>query len=262
MKIKSGYILVIILCLIPLIRWLMIMPLNFRFSNYFNVMTSFGQIAALVGMVLFSINFILSSRFTFLENLFGGMNRAYIAHHLIGGLAFLFLMVHPLFLGLSYLSISVKSAALFFLPGEDWVINLGISALLLLMSLLFITYYLDLPYQLWKLTHKFLGLAFIFGFLHSIYIPSDISRDPILGIYMNTVTIAGLSVYLTRSLLSRYFIKKHRYILKRVNLLPNKTVEMELLPVLHGISYIPGQFVFINFDKSPIKNESHPFSIR
>ncbi|KKS46516.1 hypothetical protein A3J20_05145 [Candidatus Gottesmanbacteria bacterium RIFCSPLOWO2_02_FULL_42_29] len=259
--ISKGYLIIVILALLPVARWLVIIPLKYRFSNFYNSATSIGQLMSLPGMVLFSLNLILGSRWKFLEDLFGGMNRVYIAHHLIGGLTLILLIFHPLFLGLSFLTVSLNRAALFFLPGENWAINLGIGALLLLMALLILTFYVELPYEIWRFTHKFLGIAFFLGSLHALFIESDISRDTILRNYFMVIIAAGTGAYVFRSLLGKFFIPRHRYLLKKINPLPGQITELEMEPVKESMSYLPGQFIFVNFISAKVKNEKHPFSI-
>ena len=88
-----GVVCVTILAAIPAVIWFTMEPLAFRFGSFAPTMTSFGQLASLVGMALFSINFALSGRFKFLEKYFNGLNRMYIIHHLIGGLALVLLLL-------------------------------------------------------------------------------------------------------------------------------------------------------------------------
>jgi hypothetical protein len=134
-----------------------------------SALTSIGQLTALVGMIVFAWSLILSTRIKLFEDYFKGMNGVYIAHHLLGGISFILLMIHPISLALTYLPISYRATALFLLPHEDWTVNLGIASLLCMMALLILTYYVEIPYHFWKFTHKFLGLAFFIGGLHSFF---------------------------------------------------------------------------------------------
>ena len=60
------------------------------------------QALGLSGMAMFALNLVLSARLKWLESIFGGMNKIYIAHHILGGLAFILLLLHPLFLSDPY----------------------------------------------------------------------------------------------------------------------------------------------------------------
>lgn len=256
-----GYVIIFILCLLPIFRWLTLIPPPYRFSGLYNSMTSLGQIMGLIGVVLFASSMVLSTRWRLLESFFTGMNRVYIAHHIVGGLAFIFLMVHPLILASAYLSVSFKSAALFLLPGQDWAINVGMAALLSMMALLILTYYVELPYQIWLFTHKFLGAAFFLGALHSLFVPSDVSRDPILRWYILAIASLGLYGYLYRSVLGRFFVKRYPYTVDEVDTLSGNVYEIRMLPAHEAMRFEPGQFVFVSFSGTGVKREVHPFSL-
>ncbi len=145
-------------------------PLESFFVNKYETYLYLGQVSGLLGMTLFSINLILAARIKFLENLFKGLNEEYKRHHQIGGISFILMMVHPVFLLFSRMTISLNYARNLVIPGNDFNIDLGIISLLLIMSLLVVTFYTKLPYQIWRLTHKFTGVVFIVAVFHSFLI--------------------------------------------------------------------------------------------
>lgn len=249
------------LSVIPTIIWLTMMPLRLRFGSLYAGLTSLGQLMSLTGMPLFAVSLFLSGRFKFLEDYFGGMNRVYIVHHIIGGTAFLFLMAHPLFLAVTRAMISFKKAAFFFLPSADWSINFGIIAFYSLMLLLILTYYVKLPYQVWRLTHKFLGASFFFGGLHVFFINSDVARNYLLKYYILGISTISLAVYVYRTLLFSRLVKRYDYIVDEVRALNEDNWEIVLSPKEESIHYIPGQFIFIGFEGPGVSDEIHPFSI-
>lgn len=261
-KYNFGWIVAITLSLFPLVLWYMLVqPVSYRFINPGTTLTSLGQMTALVGLVLYSISFCLSTRAFFVEEWFGGMNRAYIAHHIIGGSAFVLLMLHPLLLSGKYATVSLRAAALFLLPGTDIAINFGIAALMTMMALLIITFFIKLTYQVWLFTHKFLGVAFLLGSIHSFLIPSDISRDPFLRVYMLAFIGIGLASFIYRTLLGRTLVRRYHYEVTSVRRHTATVVEIELAPLTgKTMHYLPGQFVFISFPGTKL-SETHPFSI-
>lgn len=262
-KIKNnlGYILAVFFSLLPVLFWMMTETFPYKFSDPSSVWQSLGQVTGLAGTAMFSISLILGSRLKILEKLFNGMNRVYIAHHLFGGLAFLLLLIHPLLLAVSYVLVSFHNAAVFLLPNSDWAINLGKISLLFLMSLLIVTYYVDLPYQIWRFTHKFLGFVFFLGGIHMYFVPSDVARDHRLQIYMISISVIGLTLYLYRTVFGRFFIKKVTYMVTGVRKINDTIVELDMLPEAEPLKFEPGQFIFISFKDRPDLNETHPFSI-
>lgn len=57
-----------------------------------------SQYISLIGTVLLSLSFVLGSRAKILDKIFGGLDRVIKMHHIIGGIAFVLLLHHPLFL--------------------------------------------------------------------------------------------------------------------------------------------------------------------
>jgi len=261
-KNNLGWLIIIFLSLLPIIFWYFSKPIiSARFVNSTVALTSLGQITGLVGMAMFSLTLILSSRLKFLENYFGGLNKIYITHHLFGSTAFILLLFHPLILAGKFAQVSIRSAALFLLPSSDWPINFGIIALLLMMILLVLTFFIKLPYQIWKFSHKFLGFAFFFAALHSFFIPSDISRDPILRIYILALAGMGIIAFIYRAVLAKFFVRYFEYSVEKVKILAENVVEIIMSAKGKRINFTPGQFVFVSFAGNNISTEPHPFSI-
>lgn len=258
---KTGWTLLLFFSFVPVVIWYLMPNTAYRYASVEMVTTSLGQVTGLVGLVMFALSLFLSMRHRWFEPFFGGMNNVYIAHHQLGGIAFFLLLLHPLFLVYSYAKTSFAAGFLFLFPGEDWTVNVGIAALLLLMSLLIITYWADLPYQLWRFTHKFLGIALVLGAVHGMMVSSDVSRTPLLWWYM--VGICGLGVigFVYRSVLGRFLVPRYAYTLQKIVSLGSGIVELHLVPESeHWIHFVPGQFLFITFG-SRGGFETHPFSI-
>ncbi len=257
----TGWIIIVILSIIPLIIWSMLMPFNLRFSSPYGAFTSFGTTASLIAMPLFSISFFLSGRYRFLEDFFGGMNKVYVAHHITGGIAFILLMLHPLFLAVTRAMISWKTAAEFFLPSPDWGLNFGIISLAVLMLLMVFTYFIKLKYYIWHFTHKFMGVAFGFGILHVLLIDSDVSVSPSLKWYLLILAMIGLIVYSQRTLFGSSLVKRFTFTVIAVEQVHPEVWNIRLRDTSEKFNYLPGQFVFVKFYGQDISDEIHPFTI-
>lgn len=276
----GGWIIIVVLCALPVVRWFSLNPPNESFVNFSVAISSLGQIAGLAGFMLYAINLVLSMRKRWLEGLFGGLNRVYIAHHLTGGLALVLLLFHPVFLALQYIELSalstLRDAAHFLIPRslhfdvsyyevqEAVAINNGIIAFIGMVGLLFLTFFVKLPYRIWVFTHKFLGVAFIFAGLHTIMVSSDVYRDAPLKVYFIIWTLIGFSAFVYRSIMGNMFIRRAPYKVAQVQTLPGNVVAIALDPVARPIDFKPGQFVFVRFlwvEEDGISSELHPFSI-
>lgn len=256
-----GWLTILLLALLPVVRWATLLLLNYRFFNLSATMTSLGQIAGLVGMTMFSISLILGARLKILDRYFYGLDKVYQNHHIIGAAAFSLLLFHPLFLVFKYINFSLREAALFFLPSSDWARNFGIISLFFMIVLLVLTLYIQLKYQRWKLSHKFLVFVFVFAVLHSFYATSDISRDNILRAYILGLAAVGLAAGFWRSFLSKFFNKNFEYEVVKLTALRPDIFQIEMSSENRVMKFEPGQFIFVSFASRGVSAESHPFSI-
>lgn len=255
-----GVSLIILFALVPGVLWL---PYASA-ANTESLFLSIGQVLALTGSVLLSINFVLSGRFKFLEPVFAGLNQIYIVHHIVGAAAFILLMYHPVFISLSYFQVSgLKAVIKFLLDFSDIPILFGKLALTVIITLLIITFFVrpKIPYQIWKLTHKFMGLGLFLASLHILLIPSTVSVNLPLKIYILTFATLGLAAYTYRVLLYKYLVKRYLYKVISAVKINKEVVEVILSPIEKAISHLPGQFIFIKFKSPGITGEVHPFSL-
>ena len=261
LKKKLGLSISFILIIFPIYLWTLRMPLSMRFFDFNTITTSFGQLTGILGMAMLTIVIILSSRLKFLEKYFGGLDKVYFLHHFLGGLSLVFLLFHPVVLVLKFVKISLHTAALFFLPVNSGAVDFGIFALFFLILLLVFTFFTKFSYRTWKITHKFLGLAFFFAILHIFVVPSDISLFLPLTIYMGFLVLLGLSAFFYRTLFGKYLIKKLIYKVDEVNKLNDKVIEIVMSTKGERLKYQAGQYIFISFRNGGVSKDIHPFSI-
>jgi predicted ferric reductase len=260
LKLNKGWIIVFLLLTIPILLWIITPKIDFPFSSLQNSLASLGEIFGLLGIVMFSINFILATRLHFIEKLFNGLNNVYKKHAFLGQLAFILLLFHPLLLLTRYAS-NFKEAFSFLFLSDLWARNFGIFALWMMIFLIILTLYLKPKYNIWKITHKFFGLALFFGALHVYLIPSYIMNNPILKIYVLGFAILGLVAFFYKTVFGNYLIKKYSYVVESIKRLNENIIEISLKPKDEHIQYNPGQFIFISFKQKNLSHESHPFSI-
>lgn len=256
-----GLIVILLAITTPLILWLFFSNIQDKFDSLKQILTSLGQITALLGMIMFSITLVLSARVKFLEPYLGGQSKAYVNHHYLGATAFIFLLMHPLFLGLKFFLISPKDAFEFFMPWlQSNAVLYGSIALFFMITALFFTFYKKLPYEWWRKTHRFLGLAFFFGGIHAFLIGSDISKILPLKIYMAVFIFLGITALLYRVVLKKILVKTYRYEIDVVNRINNNIYEINLIPKGEKIKYKAGQYAFVGFTSSFLPKEVHPYS--
>ncbi|MEI6580643.1 MAG: ferric reductase-like transmembrane domain-containing protein [bacterium] len=263
MKIRKNLplIVIIILAWIPIKIWFSMEPVSIRFFDLNSTMTSLGQITGLLGMILFSINLILSNRSHFFDKFFSGLHIFYDHHKWLGAVSFSLLLFHPLFLVVKYITISINSAALFLLPGTNFAITMGIIALGLMIILLVATLYMKIKYHIWRFSHKFMVVVFIFAILHTLFISSDVSNNMFLRYYIFVFAILGLISGAYRSFFRVFFNKDHEFKVVGINTPSDNVTEIEIEPRNSKMEFFPGQFIFIRFVEVGVSSEPHPFSI-
>lgn len=248
--------------LVPFGLWVSTIRTPFWFDAS-STFRSLGLLAGVMGASLFSLNFILSARLSWIEEALRGLPRVYTFHHYIGIIALILLLTHPLGLGLQYLPYSLELAVAFFLPDfTDIPKLLGMIALVIVATLLWITLFVRIAYHRWKFSHQWLGLALFIASFHVFLIPGHLDGASQLRYYMLSIMLLGLTTYTYRTLLGRWLVRRTAYRVANVKN-QQQVTEITLDPVGKPISYLPGQFIFLRISSSSgkISQEMHPFSI-
>ncbi|MGV8171702.1 MAG: ferredoxin reductase family protein [Candidatus Woesearchaeota archaeon] len=230
--------------------------------DYTSIAHTIGQIAGLVGMTMFALSFVLSTRLRFIEYLFDGLDKVYPVHSVLGATSLILLLMHPIFLVMTYIPNNIKLAAKYLLPGGLISVDFGIFALLGMIILLIITLYSKWKYHVWKFSHEFLGVAFILAVIHVLLVRDSVARDNIFNgylIYAAIVSIIGITAFVYSFLLRTNFLGV-KYKIKKITIM-NECYEIILTPNNKGIHFKSGQFIFVKFHNAKIGKESHPFSI-
>jgi predicted ferric reductase len=254
---NMGRLLILYLCLVTVNIYLLSKPDLASLAS--QPYRSLSQIISLTGTTLLCLSFVLAGRFRFIENLFGGMDKMYKTHHAVSGIAFVLLINHPILLILQ--SLPNRAAAMtYIIPGTNLSYTFGICALSLMISLLIITLYIDLPYHIWKKTHEYFGLVLILASVHIFLISSDVSRYLPLRFYMLTLIALGLISYLYKRFVYGRFGPRYLYTIADMKKYRD-VMELTLSPRSKKMIYTPGQFAFLSVANAAISHEEHPFSI-
>ncbi len=256
-KPQIGWTIIFAILLIGISLWILSKPAGFSLAD--DPWKYLGQLTGILGTILLSIEYLLSTRAKFIEKIFGGLDRSYVAHRLIGGIGFVLILYHPFFLSFDSSSL-LSGLMLHFLPGEVLSYNLGIFALYAYTALIFLTVYVRLPYNTWKKTHTFMGVPLVIAAYHILTIGSDMENYLPLEIFILTLVSIAICSYLYKRFLYGRFSGQHKYKLEKINTL-GEIVEINLKPVGAPMQFIAGQYVFIKFTSNEVAPELHPFSI-
>ncbi len=265
MKTKTiiGWTLLLIISIIPIFLWLSFGPGTVDLQGYDHLTHSLGELFGLVGMTMFALTFVLSTRIDFIEDIFGGLDKVYIAHAILGGTALVLILFHPIFLVLKFIPGAIDRAATYLLPSSYWSVNFGIIALLGMILLLIITLFTKMKYHRWKFTHEFLGLMFFLAVLHIILVRNTISQDNIFDgyyWYAGIVSIIGLAAFGYSLFIKGRILKNAVYKIRNLKR-KGDFFEITMSPEHKPMAYKSGQFIFLRFYNKKLSSESHPFSI-
>ncbi len=115
-------------------------------------------------------------------------------------------------------------------------------------------------YDGWKRLHRFIGIFFILGFIHSLTVKA---LDALVAItWVQMFFILGAVSYLYTEIFGRFFKKYVPYQVEAVKHPNASTTEVTLRAKQRPIQkQRAGQFLFVHFPQDQILNESHPFTI-
>lgn len=256
MKHTIGNLVIIASVILTVLVWFVFPPHNDGTDPTF-VRRYAGEILGSIVIVLLSFSLFLSTRSKWAEPYFGGLDRMYITHRRTSTTAFLLLFVHLLTVPISINDMRIGN-------------YLAIIAFIGIVSIVLVTLAPRVPflskfltgdtYDGWKRLHRFIGIFFILGFIHSLTVKA---LDALIAItWVQMFFILGTVSYLYTEIFGRFFKKYVPYTVEAVKHPNGATTEVTLRPRKNPIKkQRAGQFLFVHFPQDRILNESHPFTI-
>lgn len=255
MRITGPVLVGLMVVLAALLGWQTYLP--------FGADTALGISLGAASLAAMSVTLMLATRPRFLEPLFGGLDRMYVVHKWLGITALALMIGHDAFE--PELDRVVRETNL-----GEFASDLGELAFNGLIGLILISWIkripftrLELPWPLWRFTHRFTGLLFAFAAFHQLAIDKPAGLDPSLDLYLDVLSVAGILAWLYTQFVALR-IRPRPY--EVVDVSRHATVtELELRPAgssLLGSSmqWRPGQFAFVSATGAGM-SESHPFTI-
>lgn len=218
--------------------------------------TSSSQILSLIAVVLMAWSLVLATRLSIFEDWFGGLDKVMRAHHLLGAVALVLIINHPLFLVVEALP-NKEAAARYVWLSNNVSYNWGVGALYGLIIVLALTLVVRLPYHFWLKTHDLIGLVWIGATVHILTVNSDVSffaplRGWIIGVLAGGMAAYGYKVFFYNMMAKKYDYKVREK--KDKGMVQEVFLEAEK----ERVKFSPGQFVFVAFES---EKEKHPFTI-
>jgi predicted ferric reductase len=208
-----------------------------------------GKILALVGFVLILLQYVLSSRIRLIERRVG-LDKLFSIHKRVGVLALAFVFFHPILLFVSN-----------GLQGYDLLLKVvGTLALLILLvaaaaAILYAR--LRLRYETWKNIHRASYAIFPLGFVHSLFLGSDLHASPIKMLWF---VLAGIYVVVLVCKIWNWSCVR-MYPFEVAEVLKETHDTWSLYFAGKDPYYKPGQFMIIQLIRDGEVSEPHPFTI-
>ena len=208
----------------------------------------FSQYLGMSALIAMAISQTIATRIAPVEWIFGGLDRAYVLHKWLGIGALVAILLHDTFdaemtgLGRESLLSEVAETA-------------GEIALYGFLILIVVTLATFVPYHLWRWTHRLMGLFFLFGAFHFLFILKPFAVGDPLGLYVAAFCVLGIAAFAWRLLRAR--MRPSRPYQVAAIEKTGGAVAITMTPTGRALRYRPGQFAFAGFGAST----PHPFTI-
>ena len=224
-------------------------------SPTIETITTAQSLAELVGglaLVGFAWVFLISTRWSAIDRLFHGQDKAYVAHKWFAVISVVLAFTHMVVI---HRATSARFA-------EVTILNhLGRPSLILFVFLTTVALIgKKLKYEPWKMIHKLMVIPYVIGLAHYYGSTSfGIGFQTGLSAWMNLVNLVGVGSIIYTILLYLHLGFRYRYAVSEVKLLTPSTIEITGVAIGKPLSYRPGQFAFVRFPCHHFN--SHPFTI-
>ena len=211
--------------------------------------------SGVIALVFMAMASLLGSRWTWLEDVFGGLDRVYEVHKWLGVWALVLASVHLVFKAGAP---GWETASILPLP-PYWTRLVRQLSYVALVVIVLLALNRKIPYGQWRWWHKLSGPLFVVVVLHWLSFKSPIALGSPAGLWLAACAAFGLAGAAWKLLLYPFLAPHAEYTLVRVE--PGvASVRLELEPVGRGVPFEAGQFAFLRFLHAGLR-EPHPFTI-
>jgi len=241
-KLKFIKVIYFIFLLIP--AFLILSPEKKTSPSY-----QMGQLSGALAITMLSIQFVLSSRFKFLEKSVG-YDKIIKLHSQNARFMLLFVLIHPLFLFSAITPFTL----------DYWQGKLALLLLLIVATTSIYSDKLKINYENWKVIHKLTYLIVFLGFFHSFTEGSDIvSQSPFYYWWLFLMFLVIVSV---AHRFKKLYFNKNIYEVVDIRKETNSVRTVSLRPLRGKLfNYNPAQFAFVTFYSDALPKEEHHFTI-
>ncbi|WP_244563734.1 ferric reductase-like transmembrane domain-containing protein [Ensifer aridi] len=225
--------------------------------NYTKIGTFLSLQAAILAFVLMALSQFMAARPRFVESMFGGLDKLYVAHRRIGYAVLALILVHylktPDFKGL-FLNKELNDLAREFGTYAFY----ALCALITLSIVKWIPLIkVSIPYNVWYITHRFVGFAFAALAFHQFFIKKPFDQSEPIALVINCFAALGMASFAYTQALAHF--RKRDYRVISVVQHPSATI-VTAKPMGRPLKLARGQFAILHA-RRPELREPHPFTV-
>lgn len=262
MKKISGILFVVCSFVVTYVFWLFVEPIK-----PIPVAMQYSQLIAIFALVGFAwVNFI-STRHSFIDKWFNGLDRSYIYHKYLSIISLIMVVIHNILIDVGkrarFSQVMTTGATQGARPEKNPFVWIGSISMWLFIALIIIALLArKLNYERWKLIHKAMFVPYIIGIAH-YYGSSDyaVFGIDLFSIFVNIINFVGIvSVIYSIFIYERSSFKYH-FKVKKLEYVAKGMLEITGSAVGHSMRFLPGQFAFLKLKGKENNFPSHPFTI-
>lgn len=262
---------VLLLFVISILAYALSPSLNYllNVSNFYGFRIQLMYITGTMGIIFMSVAVIISARLSFVNKIFGGLDKAYDVHRITAAIGFflgvfhlLLKLANNLLIDLKILEAPAKSVN----PLKGFILDLYNAcyaylepAFYIMIVVVLIALVKAVPYYYFRITHKLIPVLYLFIAFHSFMAPFRSSwQFTIGGSIMHIIIILGaicafITIFNLTGIMHRYKAN-----VKSKKIFGDNIIQLELEMTDANCQYNHGQFVFLKFSHTM---EAHPFSV-
>jgi predicted ferric reductase len=216
---------------------------------------AFGLFVGASSILLMAWSFVLAVRLPFLEPLFGGLDRMYRVHRWAGTLAvvamFLHIRAEPDIRG------GFRGAAESIAESAEELAGVAEIVLYVLIAASLVRW---MPYRWWRLSHKLLGVPYLFACFHFFTAEKPYANGSVWGWWFGAWMLVGALAWVHRVVVRDVVSPGRRHVVTSATR-SGDTLELLLAPADgRPLGHRVGQFAFVKL-QVPGMREPHPFTI-
>lgn len=247
--------------------WLISGKMLLERPNLDTIYIILGRITGLLAVYLILLQFLFIGRVKWLEKIFG-FDKLSEAHHWSGVVAFIFIILHFIFLLIGYGMISELTLWQQF---KDFIFNWEELFPATIAFILFIVITISsisivkkrLKYEAWYYVHFASYLAIIFAFGHQLELGFDLRVNTLFASYWVLLYLfVGVNFVIYRFLNQIYNFYKYKFYVDEIREETADTVSIYIKgKEIKGFKFKAGQFVILRFFSKKFIWQSHPYSV-